>query len=1035
MQPVIAWFVQRPLLVNLIMALVFAIGWLSIADMRYEYNPLVELGQVNITTVLSGAGPEEVELSITLPLEEELLEVEGIDKLYSNSMESLSVISLELDLEGFAREDILRRLQNAVTRAEARLPAELVEKPLLEELSTLTTPVMEVHVTGPVSEALLRSVARQTVAGLREVDGVASVEKLGYRRPEIKILLQPERLARLGISHQEIISAIRARNLRGSGGAVDSFATEKKIVASGQFRDPLDVEEVIIRAREPGNSVLLRDVATVLEGYEDWEIQSRVDGRMSIALNVRKQAQADELHTAANVREFVNRQVLPSGVELVMVGDISRLTVNMLEVLAGNALLGLAAVFLLLCYFLQLRMALWVAVGIPFAVCLCFLLLDWTGNTINASSLCGIILMMGILVDDAVVVSENTQRLRGEGLAPGEASILGASQMARPVIFSAITTMLAFAPLLVLSGSYGDWMRPFPVAVILLLLASLLESQLLLPSHLAHISSRGQAPQRRAFEILRERYRNLILRCLRYRYSTLVVFVLTFAAVMSLGALTIRYSIFPDIDIDTVHIKVELPPGTRFEETVALVQRLEREARDYVDPRDLMHITSQVGHHDTNFYGATEGRSQAWALIAVQLVPINDRRGDTTTRGVETKLREWGESIAGDHELVVVAQDDLPVTGESVQMEVISSGEERFQVARQVQAWLERHPAVAVTWNSHSPGKDVIDLDIKHELLAARGLTVEHLIQALSIAVDGLLVDELQTLDERVRYRLQLPVEEAAELSRLGNLPIVNNAGQVVYLGGVVDFNLRPGIAGIKHYLGKRTVTVYARIDESQTSTALINAELEEFISRQDWPQRYPQLRLSDSGVFEESTKIGSELSRAALLCFLAILAALIILFNSLSQPFVIMLCLPFGLIGVVLAYSLQGLNMGAMAITGVIGLMGVLVNDSLVLMHTLNERRKGKGAFLTVEEIAGAARQRFRPIVITSITTFAGLIPTAYGIMGENSYLTPVFMSMAWGVACGGLVSLILLPVLYLVDQDLRLWFGRRVGWARSSW
>ena len=740
--------------------------------------------------------------------------------------------------------------------------------------------------------------------------------------------LAAQGLAERELADTRILSAIRARNLRGSGGAVDSFATEKKIVASGQFRDPLDVEEVIIRAREPGNSVLLRDVATVLEGYEDWEIQSRVDGRMSIALNVRKQAQADELHTAANVREFVNRQVLPSGVELVMVGDISRLTVNMLEVLAGNALLGLAAVFLLLCYFLQLRMALWVAVGIPFAVCLCFLLLDWTGNTINASSLCGIILMMGILVHDAVVVSENTQRLRGEGLAPGEASILGASQMARPVIFSAITTMLAFAPLLVLSGSYGDWMRPFPVAVILLLLA-----------------------------------------------------------------------------------------------------------RDYVDPRDLMHITSQVGHHDTNFYGATEGRSQAWALIAVQLVPINDRRGDTTTRGVETTLREWGESIAGDHELVVVAQDDLPVTGESVQMEVISSGEERFQVARQVQAWLERHPAVAVTWNSHSPGKDVIDLDIKHELLAARGLTVEQLIQALSIAVDGLLVDELQTLDERVRYRLQLPVEEAAELSRLGNLPIVNSAGQVIYLGGVVDFNLRPGIAGIKHYLGKRTVTVYARIDESQTSTALINAELEEFINQQDWPQRYPQLRLQDSGVFEESTKIGSELSRAALLCFLAILAALIILFNSLSQPFVIMLCLPFGLIGVVLAYSLQGLNMGTMAITGVIGLMGVLVNDSLVLMHTLNERRKGKGAFLTVEEIAGAARQRFRPIVITSITTFAGLIPTAYGIMGENSYLTPVFMSMAWGVACGGLVSLILLPVLYLVDQDLRLWFGRRVGWARSSW
>jgi multidrug efflux pump subunit AcrB len=499
---------------------------------------------------------------------------------------------------------------------------------------------------------------------------------------------------------------------------------------------------------------------------------------------------------------------------------------------------------------------------------------------------------------------------------------------------------------------------------------------------------------------------------------------LMFIGVMTLGSMTIKFSLFPDIDIDTVHIKVELPAGSSFEETLTVVKQLEREARDYVDARDLMNVTSQVGHHDSNFYGATEGRNQAWGLIAVQLVPINDRQGDTSTRGVEQTLQNWGESLAGNFKLTVVAQDDMPVTGEAVQMEVISSGDERFEVADEVGSWLRQHPAIKTVWSSYAPGKDVIDLEINHGLLASRGLTMEQLIRAVSVAVDGLLVDELQTLDERVRYRLQLPRDKAGSLNSLRNLPIINSRGEAIYISAVADFTLRPGEANIKHYRGKRTVTVFATIDDAQTSASLINVELREFIDGQDWAERYPELRLVDSGAAKQTAEVGADLNRAALICLLAIFAAMVILFNSLSQPIMVMLCLPFGLIGVVLAYSLQGMDMGSMAITGIIGLMGVLVNDSLVLLHTFNEKRREIGTFLELSEVAALARQRFRPIVITSITTFVGLVPTAYGILGENSYLTPVFMSMAWGVAFGGLVSLILLPMLYMIDQDIRAKF-----------
>lgn len=1020
MRFLISWFVDRPLVVNMIMVMVFALGYITIADMRYEYNPNVDMGVVNITTIKAGAGPEEVELGITLPLEEELLEVEGIKKLYSNSMESLSVITLNLDLVAVDKQQIMRDIQQAVDRAAARLPNDLLEKPLVEEMSTLATPVMEVHVTGDVPEALLRDVARNVTDGLREVDGISSIEKVGYRRPEVRILLDAEKLARLGVSHDEIIAAMQARNLRDSGGSIDSFVAEKKIIAVGQFRDPREVETVVVRSGAPGNTVLLRDVATVIVDYEDWEVQSRVDGRMSIALQARKKARADELHTAANVRTFIEGFSVPAGIELVMVADISRLTVNMLDVLGSNAILGLVSVLLLLCYFLELRFALWVALGIPFAVCLSFLGLAAIDVTINAMSLTAIVLLMGILVDDAVVVSENVQRLRAEGAGLREASILGATQVSQPVIFSALTTMLAFAPLMFLEGANGDFMLPFPLAVVVLLLASLFESLCLLPGHLSHVPQSKPKVRAKAFERLREYYHHRISGWLQHRYLTLVTFIVVFMGVMFIGYQTINFSMFPDVDIDTVQIKVELPVGSRFEETVAAVARLETELRDFVVAEDLLAITSQVGHHDTDFYGATEGRNHAWAVIAIQLEPLGRRSGDTDTKQLVEQLQAWADELPGFDSLVVQAATDVPVIGKPVQVDVIGSGDERYTVARELLEYLRGNAAVSSSWSSVNAGKDVIELDVNHALLAARGLTMEQLVRAMRIAVDGLLVDELQMLDERVRYRLQLPLSEAGELATLENLAVVNASGDAIFLKSLAQFSVRPGEADIKHYFGKRTVTVYGEINSQQGSVESVNHDVQQWIAQQGWSERYPQLRIHMGGELEEQGEALGNLGVAAIICLLSIFAALVILFNSMSQPLLIMLSIPFGLVGVVLCYSVQGLSMGMMSITGIIGLVGVLVNDSLVLMHSLNEER-GERRTLSATEVAAVARRRFRPILITSVTTAVGLLPTAYGILGENSYISPMVMSMAWGVIFGGLVSLVLLPVMYMVEQDIR--------------
>jgi multidrug efflux pump subunit AcrB len=408
-------------------------------------------------------------------------------------------------------------------------------------------------------------------------------------------------------------------------------------------------------------------------------------------------------------------------------------------------------------------------------------------------------------------------------------------------------------------------------------------------------------------------------------------------------------------------------------------------------------------------------------MIAIQLEPLGRRSGDTDTRELVRTLQAWADDQEGFDSLIVQAMTDVPVMGKPVQVEVIGSGDERYAVADQLLQHLRNSPAVTNSWSSINAGKDVIELDVNHALLAARGLTMEQLVRAMRIAVDGLLVDELQMLDERVRYRLQLPLAAAGKLETLENLAVVNTSGEAIYLKSLAQFSVRPGEADIKHYFGKRTVTVYGEIDPELTSVEAINQDVARWIAEQEWHERYPQLRIHMGGELEEQDEMLGDLGVAAIICLLSIFAVLVILFNSMSQPLLIMLSIPFGMVGVVLCYSVQGLSMGIMSMTGVIGLVGVLVNDSLVLLHSLNEERRERGGVLSATEVAAVAKRRFRPILITSVTTAVGLLPTAYGIMGENSYISPMVMSMAWGVVFGGLVSLVLLPVMYMVEQDIR--------------
>jgi len=1025
------FFVRRPLLVNLFVVLFVATGVLALWRMNFDTFPAIDLGLVKVTTYRPGAGPEDVELSITVPLEEEILKVDGLDKVTSNSMEAMSAILVRLSPDVKDKARVMADLQKAVDRAATRLPDDLPEKPLVEELSSTRVPVMEVHVSGPVPEETLRFTARQLENGFREVEGVSGVEKVGYRKREVRILLKPDRLHRLGISFAEIADAISRRNVRDTGGSLESFVAEKKVLTVGQFDYPKEVEEVILRAAGPGDYVRVRDVADVVLGYENWKVQSRTDGVLGVSLQVRKKAEADGLRTARAVRKYVEqaRKNAPPGVTLIIVNDISRFTCDMLAVLTNNAAVGLLLVLAVLLIFCDLRLAFWVAFGLPVAICITFTLMQMFGMGINFMTLTGLILVLGMLIDDAIVTGESIYRLQEEGMAPADACIQGTATISRPVIMSTVTTVLAFSPAAFLGGYEGKFLWALPVMALLTLGGSLLECQFMLPPHLAH-GTGGPPKPKRWFTHVQRWYDGFVLRAVRHRYLTILLFVAASLAIVAWGRAVMRFNLYPEMDIDVFNFKVELPEGTSFPQTSAKVRELEEMVRDsdIVTTGDLLNINVRVGHHDTNIYGVTEGRNTAWALVTVYLRPQGQREVNTNT--VIAELRQRVKELEGYNSIIIEPMDDAPIMGKPVELEIIGNDPSRFELAEILVNYLNSYDGATDVTTSYKPGKDVVKLELRHEALADRGLAVADVVRAVRVAFDGEVIDELQTIDEKIEYRLQFEPQEQGRMETLRDLTVINRHGLPVSLRGVARLEERAGEAAIKRYFGERTLTVYADIDSSKVSAGQINADLARFIEEQGLLQRYDRLRLWFGGELEQQQESLGDMGTSFLVCFLGIFLLLVVVFNSFTQPLLIMAVIPFGFTGVIVGFGLQGLDLSFVALIGILGLGGVLVNDSLVMIDSLNQKKRRTGSrFLADEDIADRARLRLRPIVITSVTTVAGLAPAAYGLGGSNPFMTPIVMAMVWGVAFGTFVTLVLLPCLYAVDQDVKRLLGRLVG------
>lgn len=1011
MTNLLSFFIRRPKVTNLILALVVVAGVLSAATLQRQGDPTIDFDIMKITTEYPGASPEDVEINVTDPIEDQLAEVEDVDEMKSLSMENLSIILLWVNPDSSDVERVKRDIRAAVDRV-TNLPRQVTDKPKVEEMRSTNVAVLEIAISGDVPELELRKLAKDLEEDLKRAKGVGVIEKIGYRKREIEIEADLVKLEDRYVSLNEVMNAIQARNVRTTGGSLESYVTEKKIVTFSEYADPLEVKDVVIRSTFTGEGVRISDVARVEEGFEEHDIIPRADGQQCISLLVRSQAGADVITLSEDVHAIVERfqKGLPEGVTANIIFDLSTYTRSLLSMVRLNGLMGFVLVLVVMMFFLDWKSAFWTAFGIPIAICGSFIFFGPFDITFNVVSLSAMVLVLGMLVDDAIVISENVYRMKEEGMEPTAATIAGVRNVFWPVTASVLTTVLAFLPMLFMKGLIGKFVFCIPVVVTLMLIFSLIESTCFLPSHIAHVVPPKEPPKRTRW-IARgaQWYKRRIAWCLKHRWRVLSIYIAVLVIIPLASMKWLKFVLFPQTDPDIFHIVVETPQGTPQGTTAEKIAEVEALVEEVVPAAIRQSYTTRVGHHDINVYGGTAGNYDNWGLVTVYLQPAEDR--DVRSEEIIAAIAKRLPALEGFQRLDAVGAEEGPPVGKPVTMIFTSDDNAlRKQFEEEAIAFLKTIDGVFGVESSDVPGKDELRLILDYDTMARLGITAVDVSRTVRAAFDGEVVTSIRREGEEIDFRVRLKDPKQYLAEDVLKLSISNQLGKLVPLGSFAHLEPTTGPAVLHHYAGRRSVTVTSEVDTKRITSAEVNALVREHFGPA--VSKHAGFQMELGGEEKKTQESMQSFWFALILALVAIYFLLVVVFDSFLQPILIMTAIPFAVVGVFITFMAHGIPLGFIALIGVLGLVGVVVNTSIVMIDTLNEKTAQEG--LTLATIVDGAALRFRPVILTTITTVAGLLPTCYGIGGDLPFIRPMVLALAWGLVFATLISLVFIPLIY---------------------
>ena len=1048
MKNIIRWFILNTVAANLLMVFIIIAGIFTLSRLRMEVFPDITIPIINVSVVYPGASPEDIEESICVKVEEQVQGINGLKRITSSSNEGYGSINIEVE-NGYDIDEVKDEVKSQVD-AITSFPDD-AEKPTIRSFDGQPE-VITIAVHGHVDEASLLNIAEKVRDEVSELPNITQT-RLGKKPREISIEISENTLQKYGISFDYVANKIRTSSMDVPGGAIETYDGEILIRSKGQAYTGEEFGIIPVLSLADGSTVFLRDIAEIVDGFQDVEYDIKFNSEPALLIRVYRTGEQNALDIADAVHGYIKKKnpVMPPGISLTTMKDESVILRGRIELLTENAYLGLGLVLIVLALFLKPKLAAWVSLGIPISFMGGFWLLPLFDVSINMISLFTFILVLGIVVDDAIVVGENIHIYLKRGLSGVDAALEGAYQVAKPVIFAVLTTMVTFSPMILVEGALGKIWKIIPVVTILVLMFSLIESLTILPAHLAHMKI-NEAKKKNRFSqwwsdiqmgihnwlqgFIKNKYTPVLELALKNRGNTVAIAISIFILTVGLVASGfIRFNFFPPLEADIVIAGVEYPEGTPVSLTKVGLDQIEKSAYKLKDSLEVLYPENKIfinmvstagdqpiktqsargpGNLDATFFGSH------LAECVIELAPGEER--PISTVEISKIWRELTGPIPGVKQ--VTFDSDLFTTGAPIEIQLSSVNREDLKaVTNSLKDKLQTYAGVFDIKDSFSAGKDEIKLNLLPEA-QNYGITMASLARQVRQAFYGDEVQRVQRGRDEVKVFLRYPKDERVSLNNLEQMNVRVGNNVEVPLGQVAQGELSSGYSTITRTDRKRSISITADVDLSEANA---NEILAKFESEHIVPilLDYPSVNYSFEGEQREQRDTLSSLFKNFALALFVVYVLLAVPFKSYLQPLIIMSAIPFGFTGAVIGHIIMGMNLAVLSIIGIVALSGVVVNDSLVMVDFINRYKRDDGK-TSLEAALAAGPRRFRPILLTSITTFVGLFPLLIEKSVQAQFLIPMAISLAYGVLFATLITLILVPTSYLIIEDIKEFFGR---------
>lgn len=1030
MDKLFAFFIEKWRLTLTFTIIIVVIGLTGLKSLNRETFPPVNFAMVEVSTVYPGASSVEVDDNVTQVIEEQIQTVSGVKDVRSLSQSGRSRIIVRIDMDHENVDDVIDELESAVNKA-GPLPTGLLNDPDFSELNSKEIPILQLALVGPNDKRQRDALIDILKDRVESVDGVARVNLSGYNDREFQIRIDRKKLEELHVGIPEVVNAVRNRVKDTPAGKINNGKKQKLVRVLGKVQTAEELKNIVIRSNFEGEKVLVKDIAEVVDLYQDPMYLVSYNQKPGALFTISKKESSDAIKTVNLIYPIIDqfKKELPQGFDLIEYNNESKRIADKLSIVTTNAIVGFVLVIFFLLLFLPGVVGVVTSVSLPVAVLVTIGVMPLLGVNFNTVTMLALIIALGMLVDNSIVISENYTRLRHEGVNQLEAAKKAVAQFWLPITATAFTTIAAFLPMLVTKGIMGQFIKYIPIVVTIALATSLVESFFLLPTRLRFTlfdknlnakknSQTGGGSSGTMhidwFSKVQIWFEDFIYKSTKHRYITFSIITLLLVSSILVNVFLNRFELFPRNDVEFYVAKVQTEEGTTIDETLNLSQTLGDKIREKIGQNNIKSLIVKVGNSQVDALDSEAKYGDNIALIRVT-IPLEVAKKQKAEK-VLSELRSIDTSLFENVTFEALAPG--PPVGKALELTLSSADfTELLSAVKDFKLELKKIDGTFDIADDNIAGAEEVTFDIDHEKLAAINLSLADVGLNLRSALEGAIASEVNVEGKEVKVRVKYSDKDKKDVDAIENTNIMDSRGNLIPINKIAKVKLAPGPAQRKNYEYQRAITVSADVDNVKMTAVKLNGHAEKI--KETIGKKYPGVTFSFLGQAESTKESVTSLFQAMILAVLGILVILVFLFDSFAVPIIVLSTIPLGLVGVSYAFFFHGKPLDFFALIGVVGLAGVVVNSAIVLISYMDDLKK-EGNLSGEKLLAHATASRLRAVLVTTLTTVGGLLPTAYGIGGYDPILVPLTLALAWGLISGTILTLIWVPSCVAILEDI---------------